>query len=305
MNEDKGLYICYERKPFSKGRMELLRLANLIIAEYESNGIPMSIRQLHYQLTSRDPEYYPNTQQNYNRLVKVISDGRVSGLVSWTAIVDRNRFMRGYETFNGPIMALRQMREDYKMDLWQTQDWRPVFVYEKAALEGVIGSIAGELRVDHLATRGYNSQSEQWRLAQRLTTYIQQGQRPIVFDLRDHDPSGLDMTEDNRRRLELFANTPIIVQRLALNWDQVQKYNPPPNFAKDTDSRFESYRRQFNTTECWEMDALDPAVLQALLRDAVMLIRDEKKWGEALAREVQERRMFDELIEIAGGSNGD
>jgi hypothetical protein len=69
--------------------------------------------------------------------------------------------------------------------------------------------------------------------------------------LGDHDPNGLDMTRDNRERLAMFARQDVEVRRLALNFEQIQQYNPPPNFAKETDSRYARYVDQYGNN-CWE-----------------------------------------------------
>jgi hypothetical protein len=50
------------------------------------------------------------------------------------------------------------------------------------------------------------------------------------------------------------------VQRVALNMDQVGVFNPPPNFAKESDKRFEAYRRRYGD-QSWELDALPPEEL--------------------------------------------
>jgi hypothetical protein len=155
--------------------------------------------------------------------------------------------------------------------------------------------------VDYFACRGYNSQSEQWRAGQRLARYVQKGQRPIIFHLGDHDPSGIDMTRDNTERLGLFAGTPVMVVRLALNMDQVRHYNPPPNPAKLSDSRARDYVSKFGD-ESWELDALDPRVIQRLIRENVERIRNESIWQEALADEAADLDEIDIMIErMTGG----
>ena len=68
--------------------------------------------------------------------------------------------------------------------------------------------------------------------AKRITRYIKDGQIPVIIHLGDHDPSGIDMTRDIHERVETFAEKDVGVNRLALNWDQIEIYNPPPNFAK-------------------------------------------------------------------------
>lgn len=72
-------------------------------------------------------------------------------------------------------------------------------------------------------------------------------------------------------------------RRLALNMNQVEEQNPPPNPAKITDSRFRSYQEQFGD-ESWELDALTPQYLNELVRDEVESLIDWEEWEEALDR---------------------
>ena len=297
MTEDKGHYRCYVPKTFTKAHQDIIQAVNHIITEYESKGFSLTLRQIYYQFVSRG--WMPNKDTEYDRLGGIVSEGRMAGLISWTAIEDRNRSLRGYNTFEKPSDAIKSARASYKIDMWENQDWRPEVWVEKAALEGVIGGIANKLRVDFFATRGYNSQSEQWNAGQRFAGYIRKGQRPIVFHLGDHDPSGIDMTRDNRDRLSLFAGVPVLVQRLALNMPQIEQYDPPPNPAKMTDSRANDYVENYGTSS-WELDALDPSVIHKLIEDAVLKLRDEAKWDAMLMREVQDHRLLDEVVETLG-----
>ena len=97
------------------------------------------------------------------------------------------------------------------------------------------------------------------------------------------------MTRDIEDRLRMFTrgSVPIEVDRIALNMDQVEEYSPPPNPAKATDARFESYRRKFGE-ESWELDALDPGDLNALIVDRVEQVIDwEKREARAACPVVQ------------------
>lgn len=78
---------------------------------------------------------------------------------------------------------------------------------------------------------------------------------------------------------------PIEVRRIALNMDQVEEYDPPPNPAKLTDARAEGYVERFGY-ESWELDALDPATLDALISDTINGIVDEEAYSNL---EVEER----------------
>ena len=294
---ERGHFRAYENHNFRESTLKLISMANEIINDYEAQGYSLTLRQLYYQFVARD--LMPNRQRSYDQLGKVINQGRMAGLISWTAIEDRGRNLKGLQTYIHPNQALKAVHDSYRRDLWADQPWRPEVWVEKQALEGVIAGICNRLRVDFFACKGYNSQSEQWRAGQRFSRYIQKGQRPIVFHLGDHDPSGLDMTRDNRERLGLFAGTPVMVQRLALNMNQVEELGPPPNPAKQTDSRFEDYRREFGDSS-WELDALDPKYIEKLISDNVSRIRDEQIWDQSLLREVEERDQIEAAMEMLG-----
>jgi hypothetical protein len=174
----------------------------------------------------------------------------------------------------------------YREDKWDSQPFRVEVWIEKDALVGVIADVCDEFQVPYFACRGYNSQSEQWAAGQRFAEYADRGQEPIVLHLGDHDPSGIDMTRDNEARLLVFAGVPVEVRRLALNWDQVKRYNPPPNPAKMTDSRAEGYVKTFGR-DSWELDALEPQVIAKLVSDAIDDLRDQDAWGQAEDREYE------------------
>jgi hypothetical protein len=297
-----GHFVAYAPRDFRAEALDTIKTANKIIEEYESKGMPLTIRQLYYQFVARG--LIENSDKSYNRLGGLINDGRMAGLVSWTAIEDRGRNLMGLHTYASPSSAVRSLLPDYRIDKWADQPFRPEVWVEKAALEGVIGTICNKLQVDFFACRGYNSQSEQWRAGRRLASYISKGQVPIIFHLGDHDPSGIDMTRDNRDRLSLFAGTPIMVQRLALNMPQIETHRPPPNPAKVNDPRATDYIATYGN-ESWELDALEPSIIHNLIEDAILRIRDSQKWDAMLKLEAEDKIELESMIEEAGEQDDD
>jgi hypothetical protein len=81
------------------------------------------------------------------------------------------------------------------------------------------------------------------------------------------------------------------LRRLALTREQIDEYNPPPNPAKVTDSRFEHYRDEHGD-ESWELDALEPSVIAELITTAVEGERDEERWDAAVEAEAEHRRLL-------------
>lgn len=278
--------IAYIDKRFSDGSLAIIAKANEIIEEYAAQGFTLTLRQIYYQFVARD--LIANKQTEYKRLGSIINDGRLAGLIDWQSIEDRTRNLEHNPHWDGPEDILRSVHRSYGIDLWSTQPVRPEVWIEKEALVGVIEPVCQGLDVAYFACRGYTSQSEQWRASIRFQKYIHEGgQKPIVLHLGDHDPSGMDMTRDNRDRLGVLR-APIEVKRLALNMDQVEEHRPPPNPAKFTDSRFTAYVREYGT-ESWELDALEPAFIADLIRKHVLMYRDEDLWEQATVNQENER----------------
>src|SRR5712671_3844681 len=272
---------------FHKSTLAVIQQANAIIAEYEAQGFTLTLRQLYYQFVARD--LIENRQSEYKHLGGIIKDARRAGLIDWAAIEDRTREVHTHSSWDSPACIIDAVARQYREDPWQDQHYRPEVWIEKDALLGVIEGVCTEWRVPYFACRGNNSESLQYQAGKRFEEYLDEGLTPIVLHLGDHDPNGIDMTRDNRDRLAMFARQDIEVRRLALNMDQVERYRPPPNFAKETDSRYAAYVRQFGTTECWELDALAPTVIAGLVHAEVEALIDHDAWNAARPKKEQHR----------------
>ena len=277
-------------KDFKPSSLALIDRANEIIENYTARGFRLTLRQLYYQFVARD--LLPNKQTEYKRLGKIINDGRLAGMIDWHAIEDRTRFLRTHASWETPEDIIDGAAAAYREDIWQPQEYRPEVWIEKDALVGVIEGVCNEWRVPYFACRGYASQSELYSAGRRLRRLVRDGKRPVIFHLGDHDPSGLDMTRDNQDRLNMFSEFEgVEVRRLALNMDQIDEHNPPPNPAKETDARFGPYIRQYGESS-WELDALDPDVIHNLIDGAVQALIDFDAWGEAKTQEEENQELL-------------
>ena len=92
----------------------------------------------------------------------------------------------------------------------------------------------------------------------------------------------------------MFEAYDVEFHRLALNMDQVELYNPPPNPAKLTDSRCMGYIKEYGE-ECWELDALEPSVISDVIRENVERHRDDAQYQAVIRREKQEREQLDDF----------
>lgn len=301
--------IQYQQFNFKPERLALIERAVEIIDDYRAQGYSLTLRQLYYQFVSRDafPQTWAdpatgstNNERSYDRLGTLISDARMAGMIDWEAIEDRTRNVDGNPHWESPQSMIEACSTQFRLDKWDSQRNRVEVWVEKDALEGVVGQTARALDIQFFSCRGYSSMTSLWEAGQRLKTYAQRGQTPVIIHLGDHDPSGIDMSRDIEDRVSTFMDEEHLTlrfQRLGLNRAQVRQYNPPPNPAKVTDSRYAAYRREHGE-QCWELDALEPAVIDDLIRDAVAEYRDDEAFAAA---EEQERQYRRDLTTVANG----
>lgn len=280
--------ICYIDKKIGGRRLEVIRKANEIIAQYQAQGFQLTLRQLYYQFVARD--IIANSQKEYALLGSTINDGRLCGLIDWHAIEDRTRNVRSVPHWSSPRQIVNAVANQFAIDKWAKQHTRIEVWIEKDALAGVVEGVCTEMDVPYFSCRGYTSQSEMWAGAMRLKAHLQNNQNTLILHFGDHDPSGKDMTRDIEERLELFMGGTEL-RRLALNMDQIERFNPPPNPCKTTDSRSNAYIAEFGH-ESWELDALEPAVLVNLIRDTIESVRDEDAWQEAVDEEDHHKELL-------------
>lgn len=288
-----GIYRTYVPRKFYGTRREIIDRCNVIIGQYQAQGYNLTLRQLYYRMVAAN--VIPNNEASYNNLSDTLSKARLAGLVSWDAMEDRTRFLRGVGYHDSPDQVIASAASGYNIDMWQNQDHRIEVWVEKDALVDVVSRASNALEVPYFSCRGYVSQTEMWNAAMRLAGYAQRGQAPVILHLGDHDPSGKHMTRDIIGRLEMFMGG-VPIERLALNMDQIRQYNPPPNPAKPTDSRYPKYVDEFGP-ECWELDALEPSVINQLIVDAIEARRDKALWAEMESKREAERAPIREIAE--------
>jgi len=279
--------IAYITRRFTADSREVITKAEAICEQYAAEGYDLTLRQLFYQFVARG--WLPNTDASYDRLGSIINGARLAGLIDWDHLTDRTRNLASLPTWADPASIIETAARQYREDKWAAQpEYVEVWV-EKEALAGVVARPAERWQVPYFSCRGYVSQSEMHAAAQRIRHIeVHRGAKVTIVHLGDHDPSGLDMTRDIRDRLEMFGCR-ASVNRIALNMDQVERYQPPPNPAKLTDSRAADYIELYGP-ESWELDALDPATLDGLIDAEIQAHLDPEQWAADLAEEEEHQQ---------------
>lgn len=284
--------IQYRDTRFRRDSIERIKQMQEIVREYAAQGLRLTARQLFYQFVSRG--LIPNKVQSYKNLTNLLTDARYAGLIDWDAIEDRGRQPDVPSEWDSIQDLVSAAVHSYRLPRWDTQPKYAELWVEKQALAGVLEPMASEFHVVLSVNKGYSSSSAMFAAARRFERRGK-GKPKILFYLGDHDPSGEDMVRDIEDRLIEFGVRSLKVVKLALTMPQIEEFNPPPNPAKTTDSRYEKYASEHGT-ESWEVDALPPDQLQRIIREAFEEVVDEDEMDSVKARE---ERGKDKLREAA------
>lgn len=287
--------ITYKNHNLKPESLEKVATVAAVIEDFRLQGYTLSLRQLYYQLVAQN--LVVNSVRSYKNLGRLITKAREAGLLSWTSIEDRERNASLWQHNEDEKEVLNGLEYGYSIDRWARQEHYVEAWIEKEALVDVLRRACQRWKVPYLACKGYVSASELWRAGRRFHAARKRGKRPVLLHLGDHDPSGIDMTRDNDDRLWLYSGFDNVeVRRLALNMDQVDEHDPPPNPAKVSDSRYRDYVLQYGR-ESWELDALRPSVIVQIVEAEIQTLIDRDAWEECDREETGARRYLSQVHE--------
>ena len=271
-----------DKLKLSKSNVEMLNKINGILEEYVLDGYTLTLRQLYYQLVSRD--VIPNNDKEYAKISNILKNGRMAGIVDWSSIEDRVRVPKIPYWVNNVKEAIQDTISQYRINRMKGQGRKIEIWVEKDALSNVLYRVSSKYHIRLMVNRGYSSVSAMYDAYNRLNS------NDVILYFGDHDPSGMDMIRDVRERLQEFGIN-VEVNPIALTMEQIEQFNPPPNPAKITDPRAKWYIEKYGKTS-WELDSLPPKELIRLAENAVESIIDIDIYNKMLQ---EEKKGIDEL----------
>jgi len=159
---------------------------NGILTEYVEAGYDLSLRQLYYQLVSRN--IVENTERSYKNVGNLVSDARMAGRIDWDVIKDRGRETVENPHWSSPADILHTAATQFRVDRWANQPCYMEVMVEKQALEGVLIPVCSEWDVPFTANKGYSSSSAMYEASKRFLKAAEQEKELYVLYLGDHDP---------------------------------------------------------------------------------------------------------------------
>jgi hypothetical protein len=222
---------------------------------------PMTVRQVYYQLVSR--QVLENSRSQYQAVSNLLVEARKEGTIPWNWVEDRLRRPRHVPMWGGLREFAETARQAYRRDVWATQPQYLEVWLEKDALSGIFEDALESYGVTLNVGRGYDG----WDSIHNAAARFSDGAGVTVLYFGDFDPSGEDMVRSLRDRLAFFGCKPTIV-KVALAEEDVRRYSLPPDFTKATDTRRAAFVAKYGDVAV-ELDALPIAVLRARLLEEV------------------------------------
>lgn len=250
---------------------------------------PMTIRQLFYRLVSIG--HLANSRADYQRLSVVMSKARNDGRCNFDWIVDRSRPEYAPSAWENMAQYGRTIQRSYRKDYWSMQPHYVELWAEKDSVIGSIEKLTDELGITVRVGRGFLSTTRIHEIAQHFLGL----EKPIfVFYIGDHDPSGREIEDNARSRVEEYG-VDFSLQRLAIHAEDISEWILPPLRIKDSDTRAKHFRAHHGE-DCVELDALPVGELRRRIRQAVEGKLDRVAWDRAVAIEKVELASIQDIV---------
>jgi hypothetical protein len=275
-----------KRSRRTRAQIEDLETAIYDVAHAEK---PCTIRGVFYRVMSMG--LVPKTEAGYRQVQNRILLMRRRGDLPYGWISDGTRWRVKPETWSGVPAALADTAAFYRRALWDDQDVHLEIWSEKDAIRSAVYPVTAEFDVPLMVARGFPSESFLWETAQAI---IADDKYTVIYQLGDHDPSGVSAWQQTRRRLAEFApGVEFEFERLAITPEQIIEHRLPTRPTKQSDSRAKGF-----DGDSVEVDALPSPVLRALVRDAIEAWIDPEALRLTRIAEESEREV---LTRIADG----
>jgi len=266
-----------------------------IASEYTTK---LTLRQLYYRLVVKG--IIENKLNEYKYLSKILVNARMNGSVPFDLMEDRTREFVGGDNsettpedhFEKAVNYLKNCFKYFKLPRWKNQDYYVEVWQEKQALASLFQQITDKHNLILATCRGYPSLTFLHEAVLRLEMI---DKKIVILYFGDFDGSGEDIYRYIQETLENFGITAEFI-KVALNVDQIKKYDLPPAPAKRSDTRSIRHIEQFGDITV-ELDALEPNILQKLIHESISRWFDEEIHKQVLLEKEDKQNQIKSMIE--------
>ena len=258
-----------------------------ITSTIERIGVPMTVRQLFYQMSTRN--CVTKSEKGYGQVQRATVDMRKTGILPHWVFADHTRWRRKPQTNKGLAEAMSFWHDTYRRELWQDQEDYIEIWCEKDALSSIMSDVTYEFDVPLLVPKGYSSLSYLASCAEHL---LQIDKPKYIYHFGDYDPSGVDAARNIEERLLGFGLS-VQFRRVAVTPEQIQSYTLPTRPTKLTDTRSKSW----TGGESVELDAFTPNQLRELVRGVINSHLDISQYEAELRIQEAEKQTLLNMID--------
>jgi hypothetical protein len=297
--EQEGLAVvaataATRRHGVSAAKRPMLEALKTIVAD-NRDFWPLTLRQCHYRMlnvgvlknTDAPGSRYLNDQASYKNLSDLLTRARLAGEVPWHAVTDPTRPATAWDVHPNATPFVRReldgLLKGYYRDLLQSQDFYLEVVAEKLTAETPVRRAAEEFTATFSVGRGYSSIDFRYQIAQRFRRSGKPYMRLLVVS--DYDPEGEDIAKTLAASLRGEFGVDLEAHKVTLTGDQVREFGLPPNLnVKASSSRAKGFTA-LHGGHAYELEALEPANLQAIVAAALGSVIDRGRFDAELAAE--------------------
>ncbi len=254
-----------------------------------STETPTTVRSVFYRVVSAGA--VDKTEKGYGAVQRRLLHLRRSGVVPYSSITDGSRLRLKPDSWDDADQALADLASSYRRALWNDQDAEVILISEKDAISGVVYPVTAEFDVELCITRGYSSETFTHSIAQTVRQNNSYGKTTFVYQLGDHDPSGVDAWRSFGERVRAFAaGAAVQFERIAVTPEQIVRWDLLTRPTKASDSRAAKF-----AGESVEVDAIPASTLRATVRAAIEQHIDPAVLALTRAVEASERNGLEAL----------
>jgi hypothetical protein len=292
-----------ERAQISEAKRPFLNAAITVINALQEFW-PLSVRQIHYALLNDPPllhagkpdSIYRNHINCYKSLSELLTRARLEGYIPMDVIADETRpvvLAVGYETTTPFLRAeLNDFLKGYYRNLQQTQPNHIEIIGEKNTVLSVLRPVAADYSVPLTIGRGYSSLPPRYQMAQRFQNSGKE--KLILLALSDFDPDGEEIAHSFARSMrDDFGIQTILPIKVALTAEHVARFQLVPQMqAKESSANYTKFVGEHGR-DVYELEAVPPATLQILLREAIDEVLDIDAYNVQVDKEKEDAAYLD------------
>jgi hypothetical protein len=281
-----------------KGRGMGRASLDLIDAMYEAAEAaqPITGRGIGYKLFTAG--IIPSMErQHMMRVYRLLKEARERDLIPWEWIVDETRALERCASWDNPAQYVEAVSRSYRRDYWNQQPRRVEVWSEKGTIRGVLAPVLDQYGVGFRVMHGFTSATS---INDVCRDY--DGRVLYVLYVGDYDPSGMYMSaHDLPDRLAKYGGGHVILTRIALRAGHLEDLPSFPASDKKKDTRYPWFVRNYGN-RCWELDALDPNDLRALVEESIEAKIEPTAWNRCAVTEKAERESLRTVLDSWKGA---